>query len=227
MGRKTKFSTEIKINAVKNYLSGEKSQNQIAKDLNIHISTIQGWISSYKTLGILGVTTTSKNTGYSEQLKKEAVIDYLSGNLSQYEVCEKYGVRSRTQLRKWILQYNSHKGIKSSETKGESCVTKGRSTTFDERVDIVKYCIEENRNYNKTAEKFQVSYQQIRSWMIKYDKSDIDGLSDGRGRCKTESELTEFEKLKAHNKLLEAKNKRLEMENDVLKKLEEIERRWY
>lgn len=52
MGRKTKFLTEIKIDAVKDYLSGKKSQSQIAKDLNIHISTLQCSISSYKTLGV-------------------------------------------------------------------------------------------------------------------------------------------------------------------------------
>lgn len=227
MGRKTKFSTEIKINAVNDYLSGRKSQNQIAKDLNIHISTIQGWISSYKTLGVSGITTTSKNTGYSEQLKKDAVIDYLSGNFSQYEVCEKYGIRSRTQLRKWILQYNSHKGIKSSETKGEPFMTNGRATTFEEKIEIVKYCIENNRNYYETSEKFQVSYQQVRSWTIKCDKSGIDTLVDRRGKRKSEDQLTELERFKAQNKLLEAQNKRLEMENEMLKKLEKIERGWY
>lgn len=225
MGRKTKFPTEIKIDAVKDYLSGKKSQSQIAKDLNIHISTLQGWIPSYKTLGVSGVTTTSKNTGYSEQLKKEAIIDYLSGNFSQYEVCEKYGIRSRSQLRKWILQYNSHEKIKSSGTGGISIMTKGRTTTFEERIEIVKYCIEHNRNYSETAEKYKVSYQQVRNWTVKYEQSGVDALVDRRGNHKSEDELTELDRLKAQNKLLEAKNKRLEMENELLKKLEEIERR--
>ncbi|AKL94349.1 transposase IS3/IS911 family protein [Clostridium aceticum] len=224
MGRKTKFTAEIKIDAVKNYLSGTRSQNQIAKDLNIHISTIQGWISSYKTLGTLGVTTTSKNAGYSEQLKKEAVIDYLSGNFSQYEVCEKYGIRNRTQLRKWILQYNDYEKIKSSGTGGISIMIKGRTTTFEERIEIVKYCIEHNRNYNETAEAYKVSYQQVRSWTVKYEQSGVDALVDRRGKHKSEDELTEFDRLKAQNKLLEARYKRLEMENELLKKLEEMER---
>jgi len=227
MGRKARFSAEIKINAVKNYLSGKKSQNQIAKDLNIHLSTIKGWLSSYKTLGVSGVTTTSKNIGYPELLKKEAVIDYLSGNFSQYEVCEKHGIRSRTQLRKWIKQYNGHKEIKSSETKGDSFMTKGRATTFGEKIEIIKYCIENDRNYYETSKKFQVSYQQVRSWTIKFDTSGIDALVDRRGKRKPEGKLTELERLKTHNKLLGAQNRRLEMENEILKKLEEMERGWY
>ena len=38
--------------------------------------------------------------------------------------------------------------------------------------------------------------------------------------------MTELEKLRAENRMLEAQNKRLETENAVLKKLEEIEGRW-
>ena len=38
--------------------------------------------------------------------------------------------------------------------------------------------------------------------------------------------MTEVEKLKAENRLLEARNRRLETECAVLKKLEELERRW-
>ena len=49
---------------------------------------------------------------------------------------------------------------------------------------------------------------------------------DKRGKRKAESEMTEVEKLRAENRMLEARNRRLETENAVLKKLEEIERRW-
>lgn len=40
-------------------------------------------------------------------------------------------------------------------------MTKGRKTTYEERVEIVKYCIEHEMDYAQTAEKYQVSYQQI------------------------------------------------------------------
>ena len=36
-------------------------------------------------------------------------------------------------------------------------MTKARQTTFDERVEIVKYCIENGNAYHETAEKFKVS----------------------------------------------------------------------
>ena len=39
-------------------------------------------------------------------------------------------------------------------------MTKGRKTTFEERVEIVQYCIAHNHNYAETAENHRVSYQQ-------------------------------------------------------------------
>lgn len=62
--------------------------------------------------------------------------------------------------------------------------------------------------------------------MRKYNEKGAEGLADKRGKRKPESEMTEVEKLRVENRVLEARNKRLELECAVLKKLEEIEGRW-
>ena len=105
-------------------------------------------------------------------------------------------------------------------------MTKGRNTTYEERIEIVSYCIENGNDYTATIEKYNVSYQQIYSWVRKYKEKGVEGLVDKRGNRKPESEMTELEKLRAENRMLEAQNRRLEWECAVLKKLEEIERRW-
>ncbi|WP_100067724.1 helix-turn-helix domain-containing protein [Clostridium butyricum] len=104
-------------------------------------------------------------------------------------------------------------------------MTKGRTTTYKERIEIIKYCIENENNYAETAEKYRVSYQQVYSWIRKYQTQGIEALQDGRGKRKKESEMSELEKLKAKNKLLEAENRRQLMEIEFLKKLDEVERR--
>ena len=63
-------------------------------------------------------------------------------------------------------------------------MTKGRKTTFEERVEIVQYCIAHDHNYIKTAEKYQVSYQQARSYTIKYESGGVEALRDNRGKRK-------------------------------------------
>lgn len=103
-------------------------------------------------------------------------------------------------------------------------MAKGRGTTLEERIEIVGHCIANNKDYGKTIEKYGVSYQQIYTWVRKYEKDGFDGLTDRRGKRKEESSMTEVEKLRARLKLKEAENYRLQMENDLLKKLGALER---
>lgn len=225
MSRKAKISGPEKIATIEKYLRGEDSLNHLATVLDVHHSTIQQWHHTYQSLGPNGLHNASKNTAYASELKTKAVEDYLSGCGSLMEICKRYGIKSNSQLRNWILKYNSHEKLKTSGTGGTPIMTKGRATTFDERVEIVKYCIEHQNNYAETAQKFQVSYQQVNSWTNKYLNEGVGGLQDRRGKRKSEDEMSETEKLRAQNKLLEAEIKRKQMEIDLLKKLDEIERR--
>lgn len=104
-------------------------------------------------------------------------------------------------------------------------MTKGRSTTLDERIEIVSYCIANGKDYGAAIEKYGVSYQQIYSWVHKYESKGLNGLVDKRGKRKPLDEMTEVERLQAENKMLKAENKQKEMEIAVLKKVQEIERR--
>ena len=214
------------IKAVERYKNGETSQGAEAKRLGVSQQTFQDWIRKHETFGIDGFEHTG-HRNYPRELKKSAVNAYLSGEGSQAAICKKYGISSRTQLQNWIKMYNGHKELRSRRGRGSDIyMTKGRTTTYEERIGIVSYCIEHGNDYTATIEKYGVSYQQIYSWVRKYNEKGAEGLVDKRGKRKPESEMTEVEKLRAENRLLEARNKRLETENAVLKKLEELERRW-
>ena len=104
-------------------------------------------------------------------------------------------------------------------------MAKGRKTTYEERVEIVTYCIEHEMDYAQAAEKYQVSYQQVYQWIRKYQSDGAPGLVDKRGKRKTENEMSELEKLRAENRLLQAEKRKAELEIAFLKKLDEIERR--
>ena len=225
MGRKSKFSVDEKLQYVLRCIEGRDSICHTADLIGLNTETLRQWIVNYQSLGMDGLITSSKNFSYSALLKEMAVTDYLAGAGSHMEICKKYGIKSTRQLRSWILKYNSHEKLKTSGTGGTAIMTKGRKTTFDERIEIVKYCIEHQNNYAEAAQKFQVSYQQIYTWTIKFENSGVEALQDRRGKRKAADEMSELEKLKAQNKLLEAQNSRQQMEIDFLKKLDEIERR--
>jgi transposase len=225
MSRKSKISGPERIHAIEKYLRGEDSINHIAAVLNVSWTSIKQWLQTYQSLGPNGLLHTSRNTSYAADLKITAVKDYLAGGGSHMEICKRYGIKSTNQLRNWILKYNGHEKLNTSGTGGTTVMTKGRTTTYDERIEIVRFCIEHQHDYAQTAEKFQVPYQQAYSWTNKYLKSGVEALQDKRGKRKSEDEMSEVEKLRAQNKLLQAENRRKQMEIDLLKKLDEIKRR--
>ncbi|SMC95496.1 helix-turn-helix domain-containing protein [Sporomusa malonica] len=225
MSKNFSVSYEERVRAIEKYLRHEASLNHLAKQLKVSHGAIKQWLITYQSLGPAGLMETSRNMRYSSSMKEAAVMDYLAGAGSYIELCKKYGIKSTRQLRNWVSKYNGHEKLKSSGTGGVPIMTKGRKTSYEERVEIVKYCIEQQNDYAKTAQKYRVSYQQVYSWTTKYETNGVEALQDKRGKRKTLDKMSEIEQLKAENKLLEAKNKRQQMEIDFLKKLEEIERR--
>lgn len=221
---KRNISAEDKIYAVNLYLDGQQSQRQIAKLFEVKPSSVGQWIRNYESMGT-DAFTLKGNKKYSKELKQQAVLDYLAGHGSQDDICKRYGIRSKVKLQIWIKKYNGHEELKSSGTGGNTIMTKGRKTTFEERVEIVQYCIAHDRNYAETAKQYQVSYQQARSYTVKYEAGGVDALRDNRGKRKRPDEMSELEKSRAEVKILRAEKERAEMEASFLKKLEEIERR--
>lgn len=53
---------------------------------------------------------------------------------------------------------------------------KTREATPEERLQIVRDCLEHNRNYGAMALKYQCSYQQVRNWDMKYEEMGCSGL---------------------------------------------------
>ena len=105
-------------------------------------------------------------------------------------------------------------------------MTKGRETTQAERITVAKACISNGKNYGEVAIAYNVSYQQARSWTLKYIEGGESALEDRRGlRKKDQQPRTELEQAQIEIEQLKHKLKMLEMENHLLKKLEEIERR--
>ena len=118
MGRKEKFSSNQKLWAINRILNGEDSILHTATLLGCNDVTIHDWLRNYQASGVSGITVSSKNTSYTPSIKLAAVEDYLKGTGSLREICQKYRIRSSTQLRRWIIKYNSHEELKASGTGG-------------------------------------------------------------------------------------------------------------
>jgi transposase len=224
MPHKTKATGEEKVMLVKKYLAGEKSAADICQTVGIAKRSFRDWVRIYQQEGSLGLISSGTNRRYSRELKINAVKAYLAGEGSHSEICAKYKIKSRRQLRDWIKLYNS--GETPKEQTGGSRMDGSRKTTLEERIKIAKACIESGYNYGETAQKFNVGYQQVYTWVKKFTAEGEAGLEDRRGRRKKNQEPRSPEE-EAQIKIakLEHENYMLRMERDLLKKLEELERR--
>lgn len=202
-------------------LEGKETQHHAVERMEISIASIQQWTCIFKCDGE-GAFLTSGNKRYFKELKEQAVIDYLNGRGFQRQSCQRYGIRSKSKLQNWIKKFNGHEELKASGTGGTAIMTKGRKTTFDNRVEIVQYCITHNHNYAETAAKFGVSYQQARSYTIKYEAGGVDAIQDRWGRSKPVEKMSELEKPRAENRILRAEKKRGLNGGIFLKKLDEF-----
>lgn len=225
MPHKGKIRPEEKIAAVEAYFEGRISRSGVIRIHGIGKSTFKRWLVLYQTRGREGLVHQPHNRKYSPTLKTQVAQEYLFGQGSLLGLCKKYSISDPHMVSNWVKRYNGHKGFKQPSSGSEIYMTKGRATTLEERIEIVRYCIERGKDYGAAIERYQVSYQQVYSWVRKYEELGIAGLSDKRGKRKPLEEMTEVERLRAENRMLQAENKRKEMEIEVLKKLQEVERR--
>lgn len=226
MGRKPKLSAEVKVDICKQYLNGEKSASELSHDFDISDITIRRWSKKYQSLGSGCFNIKPHNAKYTKEFKQQVVEAYLAGEGSIDDLAIKYKIPAHETVRVWTRKYNNLEELKDYDPKPEVYMKdRSRKTSQEERIKIVNYCLEHNKNYKETAEKFDISYTQVYQWVKKYLASGEEGLVDRRGQRKREELLSETEALQRKVKLLERQLREKEMENELLKKVQEIERR--
>lgn len=227
MSGKTKASPEEKVVIVLGYLKGGYGIQEAGRRAGVDAATIRRWIARYEAEGAEAFAPHERNRVYGAQLKRQAIEDYLSGTGSLLEISQKYKIRDPRQLRNWLKVYNAHGDLNSvKRCGGGSYMKQGRGTTLEERIQIVRDCVAAGKNYGEMALKYQVSYQQVRTWTLRFEEMGEAGLEDRRGRRKKDqTPRTELEQAQIEIERLKHKLYLAEMERDLLKKLEEIERR--
>lgn len=223
MPHQGKLPVEKKIEVIEGIMRGETNSYRVSKEYGLSKATVINWMRLYEMYGREGLYPVKKNQKYPAQVKLQAVEEYLGGGVSYANLCLKYKIGSPSVLRGWIKCYNDHREFKEPLKEGEIQMVK-RDTTLEERIEIVRACLAGGKNYREVSEQYQVSYTQVRQWVQKYEAKGIKGLVDRRGKRKSLEEMGEMELLRAQLRLKEAENYRLKMENDLLKKLKELER---
>lgn len=228
MGRKSKFSKEIRIKACEDFLTGKKSAAELANELSVGTWTVRTWVSSYQTHGQIVFDEKPRNKSYSKEFKLQVVSDYLNGDGSQESLALKYNIPSRSMVSQWVKLYNSGKEIKDYDPKGEVYAMKARRTTFEERLEIVRFVLDHDKDYKLAAEKYTLPYSLVYQWTQKYLKYGEQSLEYQKKGPKPKGlipdHLSEKDKLLREVELLKRQLEYAKLENQVLKKKEQLER---
>ncbi|WP_214798981.1 IS3 family transposase [Exiguobacterium sp. s50] len=215
---RSRHSIEQKLSALRMMNEEKYTWKEIMEAHHVSKHTLRVWKVKFDTGGIDALKESKTWRPYTKEQKIEAVRDYLDG-ITTMEVLSKHQISDWSVLRRWVKKYTSHSELTDSRKGMDRAMTKGRKTTFEERFEIVKYCLENGRNYQQTAEKFQMSYAQVYGWVKKYDTNGAEALLDRRGRTKPEDELSEEEKLKRRIRQMELENELLRADNLYPKKV--------
>ena len=162
---------------------------------------------------------------HSPEFRTMVSQEYIDEEGAVDDIIARYGISSRSILRRWIMEYNANRELKDHNPKqGVYMAGTRRKTTFGERKEIVSYCIICSRNHKDTATKYDVSYSQVYSWVKKYDAVGEAGLTDKRGHHKTDDEVDGLERLKREDLRLKRQLEEKDMAVELLKKVKESER---
>lgn len=222
-----KYTYEEKLDIVEGYLNGFYSLEEKAHELGYGAAPgcFKRWVRQYQEQGPEGLLSLTGNNAYSAKFKIMVVEEYLSGKGSAVDLAARYKISTADVLLHWVSLYNANRELKDYDPKREVYMAEARrKTTLAERKEIADYCIAHNRDYKGTASLYNVSYSQVYSWVKKYDSNGEEGLSDRRGRHKSDDEVDELEHLRRENLRLKRQLEERDMVVELLKKVKEFER---
>ena len=125
MSKRSQKSEEEKLEIVQLLFSHKKSISQLSKQFKVSKSTILSWKLKYEKDGVDGLKERRTWKKYSQELKEQAVLDYLDGKGALIDVCQRYDISDTYVLRSWIKRYTSGKDLKAT-SKGYSRMKQGR-----------------------------------------------------------------------------------------------------
>ena len=228
MGRKAKYTKETKIKVVHEYIKGIKSLGNIAYELGCCKETVRGWVMMFKECGEEVFNDKPHNKSYTKEFKETVIKEYFEGKGSIPDLRVKYKILGYDTLRRWILKYNNGIILSDYKPMSEVYTMKSRKVSYEERIEIVNYCMSNDYDYKSTSNKYNVPYSQVYTWVSKVKKNGYESLKLHQKGPKPKNLVepkTSEELLELENERLRKENERLQLEVEVLKKKHRLQRR--
>lgn len=219
---KSPYTPKFRAKVSQEYIDGNGSYTSIAQKYQVGTKTLQKWVGAYRIHGIGAFVRNIGNNSYTKEFKLSCIEKVIKGEGSPADIAFQENINPAV-LESWIKLYNANRELMDYIPKREVCMAKARKTTLEERKEITEYCITHGKDYSEAATRYDVSYNQIYSWVKKYLEYGEEGLIDKRGRHKNDDEVDELERLRRENQRLMRKLEEQDMLVELLKKVKEFE----
>lgn len=223
MGRNIKFDQKLKLKMVKEYLNKGIPAKALSKKYGCDAIYIRFLAKKYQNHGAKALLVSQNNQSYTTDFKHMVVKEYMKGQKSLRSLAIEYNINSSSIIHTWKKMYNGHKELNSYNSYGGKNMTKGRKISYEERIDIIEDYLKNGKSYAATANKYNLSYQQIYTLVRKYNVFGIKSLPDHSDKPNNIEDMGQIKKLEAENKILKARLERLEIELELKKKLKELQ----
>lgn len=114
-----KYSFELKLNAVQDYLKGLGGYRFIANKYHVNGEyLIRDWVNIYQIFGSVGLHRKRQNSVYDSQFKLNAVNLYLTSEKSYREIANQIGLTNKSLLTRWVHDYREKGNFAFSNARG-------------------------------------------------------------------------------------------------------------
>jgi len=219
---RSKFSTKEKLALINEFETSGLSSKMFGKAHGLGEKTVGRWQDRYQRDGLDGLREAKQNHHYSSAFKLQVIYAFLNGEGSDQELAMRYGLRSSSQVKIWVSKYNRDKTVAASPSR-KQVPKMSRKVTLEERIKVVEYVTEQKHSYSEAAERYQVSYQQARSWVLKAKEGGYESLEDNRGHRRPKKELTDLDKANLRIRQLEGQVADMKLLEEFVKKYQELQ----
>lgn len=162
---------------------------------------------------------------YTFEFKFKVVQEYLNGPLGYSLLTKKYNISGKSQLHKWVNQYEKYgkDGLKTKKNKAKY--------PLNFKLDVLRFKQDTGASYRVTANAFGIGEQSIiANWKKQYLVKGAEGLNKPQGRP-PKMPKPDINKKKSKEKnemntdeleLLKKENEYLRIEVEYLKKLKAL-----
>lgn len=153
---------------------------------------------------------------YSEGFKLKIVKEYKDGHLGYHLLAKKYGIKNRSQIRRWVLLYNKF---------GAAALLRKRNNEVypvQFKLDVLDFIKRTGASSIEAALSYGImNPPMITKWKKAYEKGGVEALERPRGRPSMSDKPSKKQnkKMMSREEELERENELLRLEVEYLKKL--------